>query len=40
MSCEVDGLDVDLEGLFLGVCRLFLYAALDFRMDLSGSAEL
>lgn len=40
MSCEVDRLDVDMEGPVLDVCRLFLCAALDFRMGLSGTAEL
>lgn len=40
MSCEVDRLDVDMEGAVLDVCRLFLYAALDFRMGFSGTAEL
>ena len=40
MSCEVDGLDVAMEGVVLEVCKEFLYAALDFRIGFSGTTEL
>lgn len=40
MSCEVDRLDVEMEGADLEVCKEFLYAALDFRIGFSGTAEL
>lgn len=40
MSCEVDRLDVEMGGAVLGVCKEFLYAALDFRIGFSGTTEL
>ena len=40
MSCEVDRSDVKMEGSVLEVCKGFLYAALDFRIGFSGTAEL
>ena len=40
MSCEVERLEVDTDGAVLEVSNECLYAALDFSIGLSGTAEL